>query len=73
VAQIALLADAAVFPVIALPAHTWRLKSWDRFMVPTPFTSIDVRIAEPLCPSQFKKTRDPVAAFTSEIQKALTV
>jgi Uncharacterized protein conserved in bacteria len=73
VAQIALLSDAAVFPVIALPVHAWRLNSWDRFMVPKPFTTIDVRIAGPLYPSQFIKADDPVASFTSEIQKALTV
>jgi hypothetical protein len=73
VAQIALLANATVFPVIALPAKTWRLNSWDRFMVPRPFTAIDMRIADPLYPSQFKQTGDPVASFTSEIQKALTV
>jgi hypothetical protein len=73
VAQIALLADATVFPVIALPVHAWRLNSWDRFMVPKPFTTIDVRIAEPIYPSQFLKTNDPVASFSSEIQKALTV
>ncbi len=73
VAQIALLANATVFPVIALPAKTWRLNSWDRFLVPKPFTKIEVRIADPLYPSRFIKTDDPVTSFTSEIQKALTV
>lgn len=72
VAMIALLADAAVFPVIAMPSGSWRLKSWDRFMVPFPFASINVRIAEPLYPSRFLKDRDPVASFTLEIRKALT-
>ena len=73
VAQIALLANATVFPVIALPAKTWRLNSWDRFLVPKPFTKIEVRIADPLYPSRFIKTDDPVTSFTSEIQKALTL
>jgi lysophospholipid acyltransferase (LPLAT)-like uncharacterized protein len=73
VAQIALLANATVFPVIVLPAKTWRLNSWDRFLVPKPFTKIEVRIADPLYPSRFIKTDDPVTSFTSEIQKALTV
>jgi Uncharacterized protein conserved in bacteria len=71
VAQIALLAGATVFPVIALPVKTWRLNSWDRFMVPKPFTAINVRIADPLYPAQFLKDNDPVTSFTSEIQKAL--
>jgi lysophospholipid acyltransferase (LPLAT)-like uncharacterized protein len=73
IAQIALLAGAPVFPVIALPAKCWRLNSWDRFMLPKPFSKIEIRIAEPLVPSHFEGDPDPVDSFTECLQKALTL
>jgi lysophospholipid acyltransferase (LPLAT)-like uncharacterized protein len=73
VAQIALLAGARVFPVSAIPAKTWRLRSWDRFMVPCPFTTIELRIGEAISPSAFDGMSDPVSHFTAQLQQALTL
>jgi lysophospholipid acyltransferase (LPLAT)-like uncharacterized protein len=38
---------AFVVGVRAQASRAWRLRSWDRFMVPKPFARIDVRYAEP--------------------------
>jgi lysophospholipid acyltransferase (LPLAT)-like uncharacterized protein len=70
-AQIAILAKAPVVAVSAIPRAAWRLKSWDNFMIPKPFTHIDVRISEPITPEQFAHEPDPLAAMTAAIQKAL--
>jgi len=67
IAQIALLANAPVYPVSALPRAAWRLNSWDRFMVPYPFTSINLRIGEPVLPDRYPSAVD----FTAELQRAL--
>jgi hypothetical protein len=72
IAQIALLSGAPVFPVSALPKKCWRLNSWDRFMVPRPFTTIELRIGEPILPALFTG-KDPVSDFTSALQKGLTL
>jgi hypothetical protein len=73
IAQIALLANAAIFPVIALPAKTWRLNSWDKFMIPKPFSKIEIRIADPIIPSQFSNEQNPTDALVNSLQKALAV
>jgi lysophospholipid acyltransferase (LPLAT)-like uncharacterized protein len=43
-------AQRANAPIIAIGVHVsraWRLRSWDRFMIPKPFAKIDVAYAEP--------------------------
>jgi lysophospholipid acyltransferase (LPLAT)-like uncharacterized protein len=72
-AMIALMAHAPVYPVFALPAKTWRLNSWDRFMIPKPFTRIAIRIGGPLQPGQFSEGNNRVERFTEHLQKAMTL
>jgi lysophospholipid acyltransferase (LPLAT)-like uncharacterized protein len=72
IAQIALLSGASVFPVSALPKKYWRLNSWDRFLIPQPFTEIELRIGEPILPSLYRQSADPVADFTAALQRGLT-
>ncbi len=73
VAHIALLAKAPVFPVSAIPEKTWRLNSWDRFMIPKPFSKIELRIGEPVLPSLFAGKQDPAGEFTDYLQRTLTI
>ena len=40
-------ANAVVLPISAIPARAWRLRSWDRFFIPKPFTTLTVRYAAP--------------------------
>lgn len=72
-AMIALMTNAPVYPVFALPQKAWRLNSWDRFMVPKPFSRITVRFGEPLKPGDFATGENRVERFSGQLQKAMTL
>jgi lysophospholipid acyltransferase (LPLAT)-like uncharacterized protein len=38
---------APIMPVVASARRAWHLKSWDRFMIPKPFTRVTVAYGEP--------------------------
>lgn len=38
---------AAIVPVVAVADRAWRLKSWDRFMIPKPFARVTVAYGDP--------------------------
>jgi lysophospholipid acyltransferase (LPLAT)-like uncharacterized protein len=71
--MIALMTNAPVYPVFALPHSTWRLNSWDRFMIPKPFTRITVRFGEPLLPSDFAAGENRVGHFSEQLQQAMAI
>ncbi len=48
VSQLALMSKAPVITISALPARAWFLNSWDRFMVPKPFTKMNIIVSEPI-------------------------
>jgi lysophospholipid acyltransferase (LPLAT)-like uncharacterized protein len=70
-AMIAMLTNAPVYPVSALPRKTWRLNSWDNFMIPKPYTRIAVRFGKPLMPGTFAGEHR-VERFSQQLQKAMT-
>lgn len=72
VVQIALLSGAVVVPVSALPEKTWRLNSWDKFMVPKPFARVTIRLGDPVDFPEGATDQDPADCLTALIQKALT-
>ena len=37
---------AYIVPIRAAASHSWRLKSWDRFLIPKPFARVDVSYGE---------------------------
>jgi lysophospholipid acyltransferase (LPLAT)-like uncharacterized protein len=49
-AQIALLSGAPVVTIKVDAKRAWRLKSWDRFMIPYPFAKINVTLSGPIEP-----------------------
>jgi len=49
-AQIAILSGAPVVTIKVDAKSAWRLKSWDRFMIPYPFAKIDVVLCKPIEP-----------------------
>jgi lysophospholipid acyltransferase (LPLAT)-like uncharacterized protein len=54
VIKVAQLTKAAVFPIHVRYSKCFRLKSWDRFMIPWPFSRIDVTFGELI---QVERTR----------------
>jgi lysophospholipid acyltransferase (LPLAT)-like uncharacterized protein len=73
VAQIALLAGSPVVSVTPLPNRAWRLHSWDRFMIPKPFTRIAIRLGDPLDPALSAQEPDPSAHFAARIQESMNL
>lgn len=65
VIKVAQLTAAPVFPVGVRYSKCFRLKSWDGFMIPWPFTRVDVVFGEY---HEVPRTRDP-AAFEAERKK----
>jgi lysophospholipid acyltransferase (LPLAT)-like uncharacterized protein len=72
-AMLALMTNAPVFPVLAIPEKMWRLKSWDRFMVPKPFSPITIHVKEPLRPQDFPDEKNRIEVFSRALQQALTL
>jgi lysophospholipid acyltransferase (LPLAT)-like uncharacterized protein len=72
-AMIAMMTNAAVYPVKAEPEAAWRLKSWDRFIIPKPFTTIRVTIGDPLFATDIPQGENRVAQFTNQLQKAMNL
>jgi lysophospholipid acyltransferase (LPLAT)-like uncharacterized protein len=70
----AMIASLGGAPVVAIKIETksaWRLKSWDRFMIPYPFAKINVTLSEPIEP--FEGGEDGRhGAMTKIIQDNLT-
>jgi len=51
IAQLAVELDAAILVGVALPSRRWILrKTWDRFQIPQPFSTIDVFFDRPTLP-----------------------
>ncbi|MCL2184021.1 MAG: lysophospholipid acyltransferase family protein [Chitinispirillia bacterium] len=69
-AQIAIFSKAPAVTIRVDVKGVWRLKSWDRFMIPKPFAKITVVVSEPIGPPD---NDDPVAAMTKSIQEGLTL
>jgi len=70
-AQIALIAGANVIPISVVTERAWRLKSWDRFMIPKPFSRVTIRIGAPLEPGAIIADNNAADHLTALIQKAL--
>lgn len=54
VAFTAKAADAVVIPFTWCASRFWQLKTWDRFMIPKPFSRIVINIGEPHLPNDHK-------------------
>ena len=65
------LAGLPVFPIVVRPVGAWRFRSWDEFLVPKPFTSIEV---EYLAPRHVPRdaTRKVLDDMAAEIGAAMT-
>jgi len=48
VIRMAQLSQAAIFPVYISPERAWVIGSWDRFLIPKPFSRILIRWDDPI-------------------------
>lgn len=69
IAQIALLAHSPIIPVHIHCRNSWHLRSWDRFVIPKPFTRITIEFSRYLIPEMKDTRSNSVDKLTSAIQK----
>ncbi len=71
VAQIALLSGAQVVPVAVAADRAWRLKSWDKFLIPKPFSRLKVFLGDPVDPGQFLENECDTEKLRTIIQERM--
>lgn len=71
VAQIAFLSRAPVVPVVLFTDRSWRLKSWDRFIIPKPFARVDIILGDPICTQQYSDNEDFTESLRALIQEKM--
>jgi lysophospholipid acyltransferase (LPLAT)-like uncharacterized protein len=71
ISQIASLSQMPVVPVCIVPNRFFRLTSWDKFIVPLPFTAIDMFFADPLLPESASLEEPAIEALTGKIEQSL--
>ena len=67
---LAIGADAAIVPVIAVAENAWYFKSWDRFMLPKPFSKVAIRYGD-LIPLPKSDTDDEIEGLRIHLQDVL--
>ncbi|MEN8183564.1 MAG: lysophospholipid acyltransferase family protein [Myxococcota bacterium] len=71
IAKLSQETGAAVLIAAPIPRRRWILqKTWDRFQIPKPFSSLDMYFGEPLYPKA--GAREGLDAFRERIEDALT-
>ncbi|MCX7725873.1 MAG: lysophospholipid acyltransferase family protein [Chitinispirillaceae bacterium] len=74
VAEIAKVTGKPIVPVGLSVSKAWRASSWDRMIIPKPFSTLQIRIENPLYFSEanFDKDRlDPIEIFCSIIEEKI--
>ncbi|VAW53190.1 hypothetical protein MNBD_GAMMA05-1123 [hydrothermal vent metagenome] len=59
-AMLSQMTKAPMVPIACAAKNAWYLGSWDRFMVPKPFTKIVVAVGEPISVDKAEKDLSPV-------------
>lgn len=60
------LGNAPLIAIATASNRDWRLRSWDKFIIPKPFARIEIRQSQPIFPEK----RDP-EEINEELQKSL--
>jgi len=60
------LGQAPIVAVATASNKNWKLKTWDKFLIPKPFAKIEIRQSDPIYPGK----RDP-EEINEELQKSL--
>jgi lysophospholipid acyltransferase (LPLAT)-like uncharacterized protein len=71
VVRLAARSGLPVVPVGAYPSNGWRLRSWDRFIVPRPFTKVHVEFGPPIDVPPDAETTD-LEGWIRRIENALS-
>jgi lysophospholipid acyltransferase (LPLAT)-like uncharacterized protein len=68
--RLAQLSKAVIIPVYISVDRAWAIRSWDRFLIPKPFSRVLVRFGEPIdVPGQMDS--EAFEAFRQEVEKKM--
>jgi hypothetical protein len=73
-AQIALVSKCPLVAISVKADRAWRLKSWDKFLIPKPFSKLTITLSEPIYPAALTDDNDnenTQAALTKLLEEAL--
>lgn len=73
-AQISLMSKCPLVTIRVTAESAWRLKSWDKFLLPKPFTKITVTLSEPIYPTIVTDDNDSentLVTFTKLLEENL--
>ena len=70
VVHLAKAIDAPIYPLAYAASRAWRVKSWDRLLVPYPFSRIRIAIDSPLVVPH-DATAEQVAAIRADLESRL--
>jgi lysophospholipid acyltransferase (LPLAT)-like uncharacterized protein len=71
VAHLALLSGAPVLPLAVHPSNSWRLKSWDRMIIPKPFSKVLIKSGGIIIPGDFAKDETGIEQLRTHIEEKL--
>jgi lysophospholipid acyltransferase (LPLAT)-like uncharacterized protein len=71
-AQLALATGARLVPIAITARPALRLRSWDRFVVPLPFATVQLRLRQALDPRTVTEEQDPPQALLTALEQGLT-
>lgn len=70
-ARIALNGEGSIRYLHFKPTRSIRLKSWDRFEIPLPFSRIDVSVSLPINYKEYLNHDTPVESMTKDVQNRM--
>ena len=72
VVRIAQISGYPIVPIAAYPSKCWRMKSWDRMIVPKPFSTIKIVFGEPITINEDQLPIDDKLNMLAEILNNLS-
>lgn len=66
--QLAVMSGAPVIVLSVHPQRAWRLNSWDKFIIPKPFSKVTVHVSEPVHAAAISQADDRVEEVRIAIQ-----
>jgi lysophospholipid acyltransferase (LPLAT)-like uncharacterized protein len=71
VAHLAILSGAPLVPLAIHPTNYWRLKSWDRMIIPKPFSKVLIKSSGIIIPGDFSRDEAGIEQLRTHIEEKL--
>jgi lysophospholipid acyltransferase (LPLAT)-like uncharacterized protein len=64
-----MLSKAPVIVLSVYPQNAWRLNSWDKFIIPKPFSKLTIHVSQPVYANEAPESDDKVESIRKLIQR----